>query len=330
MNGGANERRVELEAAGPLTTIQDLGRPGYAAQGIGPAGAADPPALRLANALVGNADNAAGLEFTLLGPTLRFLCDVEIALAGALFECTLAGKSVPCWAPIRVSAGSRLKIGGTATGCRGYLAIGGGIAVAPVLGSRSQDVNSRIGPLNGQPLANGTRLPLGTAPAPGVKNAGWSLAAPCWKAPVRPLTLPLMPATHTDCLDAASRRTLFEHTFRIGQNSNRVGCRLESHALKLKQSLEMISAAVLPGTVQLPPSGTPIAMLCEAPVTGGYPRIGHIAQLDLTRLAQLKPGDEVRFTPVTVDKAQQQYLQRERELRALQAHIAKRRTGTWP
>lgn len=331
MTRGSRHRRLEIVAAGTLTTVQDLGRHGHSAQGISSAGAADLPALRLANALVGNAERAAALEFTLQGPTLHFQCDVEVALAGAPFDCQLDGEPVPSWAPVSVAAGATLKIGIARLGCRGYLAVGGGIDVTPVLGSRSQDINGGIGPLSAQALPAGTPLPLGPAPKPAVPgDTSWALAARCWTAPTRPLVLPLMPGSHTDSLDTASTHALFSQAFIIGVNSNRVGCRLEGVPLHLEQPLEMISEALLPGVVQLPPGGTPIALLCEAPTTGGYPRIGHISTLDLTRLAQLKPGDAVRFSRNSTWQARLQHVQRERALRALHANIAQRRRGDWP
>lgn len=324
-------RTVEVESAGLLTTVQDTGRFGYTSIGVGHAGAADVPALRLANALVGNADDAAALEFTLTGPRLRFDTDAEIALTGAPFACRIDDEAIPSWALVKIRAGALLTITNAPFGCRGYLAIGGGIASPAVLRSRSEDLNNGIGPHGGRCLRAGDTLPLGPAPTPAIEsNMHWALAARCWTHDQRPLTLPLMDATHTKQLDAASLNALFGAHFRIGVASNRVGCRLEGPRLQLRQPLELISAGVLPGTLQLPPDGVPIALLCEAPLTGGYPRIGHIANLDLTRLAQLRPGDTIHFVRTTPTIARRQWTRREQQLRALQATIARRRKGTTP
>lgn len=330
---------VEVLKPGLLTTPQDRGRIGLAHLGIGRAGAMDAPALRLANALAGNPADACALEITLLGPTLRFHTDTDIALTGAPVEARVDGVRVPLWAPLRVRAGATLALGGMRHGCRSYLAVRGGFAFAPVLGSRSLDVNAALGPLDGRALRAGDVLPIGAAPEvdatargkPRASSSPTEAISPGWSLDFRPWfdgeaqrPLRLLPGTHTTRLDATSQAALFEETFRVAADSNRVGYRLEGPHLALAEPLELVTEASVAGTVQLPPSGQPIVLMAEHPVSGGYPRIGHVAAVDLPRLAQRRPGDAVRFVTTTPEEARRRLAERERRLQRLEAAIALR------
>jgi len=321
---------IEVLTPGLLSSLQDRGRPGLAHLGIGRAGAADLPALRLAHALVGNPPDACALEITLTGPTLRLHRDVELALTGAPVAAEANGRALPGWTPLRLKAGSVLRLGGMRHGCRSYLAVRGGIDVATVLGSRSQDLNAGLGPLDGRALRAGDRLPLGAtdAFAGDADHAAWSLDPRPWfdGAVARPLRL--LSGTHTERLDAASREALFAASFRIAAASNRVGCRLDGPRLALHAPLELISEGVVAGTVQLPPNGQPIVLLCEHPVSGGYPRIGQLAAVDLPRLAQRRPGDALRFAPVDAGEAARLLEAREQRLLRMETAIARRRAAS--
>ena len=339
---------VVVLKAGLLTTLQDRGRCGFAAIGVGHAGPMDDVSFRLANALVGNAGTVAALEISVLGPRLRFETDATIALTGAHFEMHIDAITVPTWQRTRIRAGSVLDVGAVKYGARAYLAVAGGFAVDAVLGSRSTDVNAGLGPLNGRPLATGDRLVISTdagaashtepprqgstrgiGPSPLIPRrptSAWWLDPRPWfdadiKQPIR-----LIRGAHWAALDAASRATLFAHEFRIGVNSNRVGYRLEGPNLAFGVPLELISEAVAFGTLQLPPNGQPIALMAEHPTTGGYPRIGQVAAIDLPRLAQRRPGDHVRFLETGMEEAQTRYLSRERALARLIDVIATRIT----
>ncbi|HEX7111008.1 MAG TPA: biotin-dependent carboxyltransferase family protein, partial [Mizugakiibacter sp.] len=239
---------VEVLKPGLLTTPQDRGRIGLAHLGVGRAGAMDAPALRLANALAGNAADACALEITLLGPTLRFHADTDIALTGATIEARVDGAHVPLWAPLHVRAGATLTLGGMRHGCRSYLAVHGGFAFTPVLGSRSLDVNAALGPPDGRALRAGDVLAIGAAAdidaaasrKPRAASAPAAAASPGWSLDFRPWfdgeaqrPLRLLPGTHTARLDAASRAALFDATFRAAADSNRVGYRLEGPRLAL-------------------------------------------------------------------------------------------------
>ena len=329
---------ITVLAAGLLTSVQDLGRHGHAALGVGTAGAMDSIALRLANLLVGNAEDAAGLEFTLRAPRLRFESDCVIALTGAPVETAGAGAGVPMWRPLRVRAGAQIDFGSARAGVRSYLAVAGGIDATPLLGSRSTDINAALGPNAGACVSAGARLTIAAttdsrralqarlfgADAPGNKQhdagivaAKWSIDPAPWFDADASIPIAAIRGAHFDRLEPASQRALFAQAFRVGAQSNRVGCRLDGARLALGAPLELVSEGVVPGVVQLPPAGAPIVLMAEAPTTGGYPRIAHVAGVDLPRLAQRRPGDTVRFCETTLDAAQASQLERERALAAL-------------
>ncbi|HEX4479841.1 MAG TPA: biotin-dependent carboxyltransferase family protein [Rudaea sp.] len=304
---------IHVVAPGMLTSVQDLGRHGFAHLGVGTAGAMDSPALRLANALVGNEDNAAALEVTLRGPTLRFDTPTLIALTGGEV-------ATPMWRPVFIDAETTLDIGALHSGCRTYLAVAGGLRAPMLMSSRSADINGGIGRalVAGDTLAHDPYVEAAS-------HAAWSLDPAPWFDAHDDAPIHLIRGAHFAHLDATSRKTLFTREFRIDTQSNRVGYRLTGETLRLSEPLELISEGVTPGTVQLPPGGAPIVLMREAPTTGGYPRIGHIASVDLPRLAQRRPGQIVRFADISPADARTMYLRRERELRVLQRSIADRR-----
>ena len=335
---------IEVLAAGWATSVQDLGRSGYAPIGVGSAGAMDPVALRLANVLAGNVEHAAALEITLRGPRLRFDADAIIALAGAPIEAVCAGRKLPMWRPLRVRAGAELELGAISNGARAYLGVAGGIDTPLLLGSRSTDVNAALGPFGGRALLAGDVLALGESSEPqqaleqtlaarsahdGDGDAAfgavkWSLDPSPWLDPTDVHVIALIRGAHWAALDGASQKALFTAEFRVGNQSNRVGYRLSGPALKLRAPRELISEGTVPGTMQLPPSGEPIVLMAEAPTTGGYPRIGHVASTDLPRLAQCRPGERVRFAELSLADAQTRYLERERRLAALVRNVRDR------
>ena len=321
---------VEVVKPGLLTTLQDAGRRGYAALGVGRAGAMDEPSWRLANALVGNYANEAALEITLAGPTLRFPRDAVIALTGGIVEARANGQSLPAWTSCFVPAGTLLRLGVMRHGCRSYLAVRGGFDSAPVLGSRSTDLHACIGPLQGRALQAQDVIPFGRHAAVRWFRTGKEVQALRWGLDPQPwldygqAPLALMRGHHCHALDEASQRALFTQRFAVSKDSNRTGSRLEGTPLQLRQPLELISEATLPGTLQLPPSGQPIMLLAEAPVTGGYPRIGQLAAVDLARLAQRRPGDAIYFRETSMDEAFERLRKREEALQRLLQRIEQR------
>ncbi|CAG7656477.1 biotin-dependent carboxyltransferase family protein [Paenibacillus allorhizosphaerae] len=333
---------IVVESPGLLTTVQDGGRFGSRAIGVSVGGAADTFALRTANALVGNAPGAAALETTMTGASLRFERDALVALCGADHPDARAedGTPLPGWLPVFVRSGTLLRLGPARRGLRAMLAVAGGIAVPAVLGSRSTHMRAALGGFAGRALQAGDRLPAGPLPAAAAALAArlartaapgtalvpstWGLA-PRWRPPyAEQPTLRVMRGREADSFEAASLEALFAAPYRVTPQSDRMGCRLEGGPLRLRAPLEMISEAVAPGAVQVPPDGQPIALLAEAQTTGGYPRIAHIAAVDLPLLAQVRPGGAVRFAEIGLEEAQALYVMRERALRQFTAAAAVR------
>jgi len=326
---------IAVLAPGLLTTVQDGGRRGCANLGVGTAGAMDSVALRLANILVGNVENAQALEITLRGPRLRFDADTLIALTGAPLDAGCGGEAVPMWRPVRLRAGAELALGHLRNGARAYLAVAGGVGVKPQLASCSVDLNGGIG---GCALAAGDVLPGPAEPkslcaslrdeldagGAAIAAAKWSLDPAPWFEHASAEPIRVTPGQHFSELDTASQQALLGTAFRIGTDSNRVGYRLAGAQLHVRKPLELVSAGVVPGTLQLPPGGAPIVLMAEAPTTGGYPRIAHVITIDLPRLAQRRPGDNVRFTQISLGEAQTRYLERERAIAALARTVSAR------
>ncbi|MFI7574568.1 biotin-dependent carboxyltransferase family protein [Micromonospora sp. NPDC049497] len=276
---------IEVLRAGALTTVQDLGRPGWAHLGVPRSGALDPDALRLANRLVGNPESAAGLEITLTGCELRFRLAATVALTGADVAVRVGGRPGDTGRPLSVSAGAVLRVDAPRAGLRTWLAVGGGIAVEPVLGSRATDTLSGLGP---PPLRDGDRLPVG-APAGPPAPVDVTVAPPV-PDEVR-LTVRLGP--RDDWFTAAARDRLLRSAYAVSPLSNRVGARLTGAPLPRAVAGELPSEGIVLGAVQVPADGQPLVFLADHPTTGGYPVIGVVD--DVTPLAQARPGTTVRF-----------------------------------
>lgn len=283
----APEPALEIVVPGPLTTIQDLGRPGLAALGVGPSGAADRTSLRLANRLVGNAESAAGLELTFGGLRARSLGLATIALTGAPCPATVGGRAVGMDGPITVRPGEPIVIGTPTSGVRTYLAVRGGLAVPPVLGARSTDVLSGLGP---EPVTAGTVLPIGA------EAAGFPLVdQAAVRRPAGEVLLRIMPGPRDDWFEPGALRTLEADAYVVTTDSNRIGVRLDGPELRRAESAELPPEGMVRGALQVPPHGKPVLLLADHPVTGGYPVIAVVVDEDVDRAGQLRPGERVRF-----------------------------------
>lgn len=281
--------RLGVVHAGPRTTVQDLGRPGSAHLGVTGSGALDRPALALANRLVGNPPSAAGLETTMGGCTLRATGHAAtVAVTGALAVVTVAGRVADRGAPVAVPAGAVLTVGPALDGVRSYLAVAGGLDVAPVLGSRSTDTLSGLGPAE---LRDGDVLPVGrpTGPATAVDVVLWDPAPD-------PLLLGVSPGPRADWLTAAGATTLTSATWEVSSSTDRVGVRLVGPSLDRADRGELASEGLVVGSVQVPADGVPLVFLADHPTTGGYPVVAVVDPGDLPALAQARPGTRVRFT----------------------------------
>ena len=286
---------LEVLATGPLATVQDLGRPGHAAWGVGASGAADRASLRLGNRLVGNSEDAGALEVTLGGLAVRALGDVLAALTGAPCPTQVkrrrGARIVAHNAVLTLGRGDELTLGPPSTGLRTYLAVRGGIDVAPVLGSRSTDVLAGLG---SDALTAPMRLPVGPPPAdyPCVD------LAPVADPPSGDVTLRVVPGPRDDWFTPAALDTLLSQDWTVTPDMDRVGVRLDGPELSRAVGGELPSEGVVRGALQVPPSGRPTLFLSDHPVTGGYPVIAVVLDADVDRAAQARPGQRLRFRRV--------------------------------
>ena len=273
---------------GPLTTVQDRGRPGWAHLGVPRAGALDGPGAALANRLVGNSVEAAVLETTLGGVSLQASTAMTLAVTGADAPVTVDGRSVAAREPVAVRSGQTLCVGPARTGLRSYVAAAGGIDVPAVLGSRSTDTLSGMGPA---PLTKDQELPVGD-PLGDPRGVDVSVVRPL----VPPTLLRFRPGPRADWFADEALEALTRSTYAVSSDSNRVGVRLNGPGLDRHRTGELPSEGLVLGAIQVPASGEPLVFLNDHPTTGGYPVVGVVAAGDLPACAQLRPGDEVRFT----------------------------------
>jgi KipI family sensor histidine kinase inhibitor len=290
---------IRILSPGLQTTIQDLGRFGYTHFGVSASGAADPLALRAGNLLVGNAENAAALEMTLVGAVLEFETDAVIALTGSDF-----GAGLPLWTALDIKAGQTVRCGATRSGARAYLALRGGIGVPKAMGSASVHVMTGVG---GRPLRAGDVLPIGDAAIRRPRTA------PC-PAPEFARTGPLRvtPGPQAHWFSGE----LYAAAYQVAEESNRMGIRLRGPAIPSPAG-HMLTEGVPLGAIQVPPDGQPIILFVEHQTTGGYPKPANVISADFWRLGQLRPRDEVRFERVTLDQALDLLREQEQWLYAL-------------
>ena len=281
-------RRLAVIDPGLLTTVQDRGRPGLAHLGVPRSGAADGPSAAAANALVGNAPEAAVLETTLTGCVLRVEAAAVVAVTGATCPIFVGGVRAPWGRPFRMAPGQTLEVAPATVGLRSYIAVRGGIYVDPVVGSRSTDTLSGLGPAA---LAAGDRLAWGVAQEPDAQLFATPALAPDLLDGVA--LLDCEPGPRVDWLGAAGWAELTGRLWTVGGASNRVGLRLEGEALARERHGEIETEGMVLGAVQLPPSGLPVIFLADHPTTGGYPVVGVLTSAAVARAAQARPGDAI-------------------------------------
>lgn len=309
--------------AGFLTSVQDLGRVGLREFGVSPGGALDPHALRVANLLVGNEESAAGLEITFGGLRIRFVEDRIIAWCGGNFEVHIGSTVLPAGHPALVRSGEDFSIESPAIGCRAWLAISGGIDVPAVLGSRATDLKSAFGGMNGRAIRDGEELPLRQNPDRSKslaeklrveKIARWKPPHD-WSSPARrePVLRFIRGGDLNHCTPEAIKR-FGETGFFVSPDSDRMGVRLDGPSIERAGEADLLSEAVAPGTVQVPPNGKPILLLNDCQTIGGYPKLAHVITVDLPIAAQLRAADTVRFTEVSLSNAHRLLYERERDL----------------
>jgi antagonist of KipI len=310
---------VIVERGGFFTSVQDLGRSGFRQFGVSLGGALDSFGLRVSNLLVGNNVGAAALEIIFGGLQLQFTDERVVAWCGGEFDVRIGSRLLPAGHACSVSAGEQLKFGPPQIGCRSWLAISGGIEVPVVLGSRSTDLRANFGGFQGRALRDGDELRLGefrrsqTAAIERIRS--WT-AAHDWVKPAKPdPTLRFIRGVDWNRFNASMLQRLTREAFAVSPDSDRMGVRLDGPELKRQDKADLISEPVAPGTIQVPPSPdlSGILLLGDCQTIGGYPKIAHVITVDLGVAAQLRAGDHVRFSEVSLADAHRLLLERERE-----------------
>ncbi len=294
MNGA-----LSVLAVGPLATLQDAGRVGYQRFGLSPCGALDQESFAIANLLLGQQESTPAVEFTLVVGRFHVVeGSLSLAFAGN-FALEIDGRPAPSWSAFTLEPGQELKIGAAKSGSRGYLACSGGFVAERWLGSASTDLKAGRGGYQGRCLQVGDRLS----------------AAMAGQQPATPLTLPeqhrltwsktvrVVVGPQDDYFAEDVRKLFIRDSYRVSEKMDRMGIRLSGATLPAHKGHNIISDAIAPGSIQVPPQGEPIVLLADRQTTGGYPKIATVISADMPSLAQLRPGDEVTFVPVTVDQA---------------------------
>jgi biotin-dependent carboxylase-like uncharacterized protein len=302
---------IQVQAPGLQTTVQDLGRNGFGPIGVSPSGAADPISLRLGNRLVANDESAAGLEMMLLGGTFVFPQGAILALTGSDFGAMLDDVRLDVGTSVEVRPGQTLRLGPTSSGARCYVCVHGGIAVKPFLGSASTHILSGLGGFEGRALRKGDVLRIGPATKPFRKR---TIAPHALEHLSRHNVLRVTPGSQVDWFSESSLRSFYAGAYRVGEQSDRMGLRLEGAAITQRRAGEMITEGVSLGAIQVPAGGSPIILFVEQQTTGGYPKIANVISADLHRVGQLRPRDEIRFELVTFDAARSLLIEQEKLL----------------
>lgn len=309
-------KSIRVEAPGLLATVQDLGRSGFGPIGVSPAGAADPLSLRLGNRLVGNPENVAAVEMTLLGGTFVFSQGAIAALAGSDFGASVDDAEIASGESFEIRAGQTLRLGSSRSGARCYLCLQGGIAVPIFLGSASTHVLSHLGGFDGRPLQKGDVLNIGDFSAPFRKR----VIAPRVRDYLALFNvLRVTPGPQAEWFSEHSSRAFYSSSYRVAEQANRMGLRLEGAPLAEEVKRPMITEGVSLGAIQVPSSGLPIILFVDQQTTGGYPKIANVISADLHRVGQLRPRDEIRFEQVAFDEARALLLEQEKLLASAEA-----------
>jgi antagonist of KipI len=307
---------IRVNNPGLLTTIQDAGRHGYSHLGISSCGAADSLAYRIANLLLGNEENAAALEMTLLGATLEFEDAAVVAVTGADCDCRVNGKVTPMWQAIEVAPGEVLACAEMKTGARAYLAVEGGFAVAPVLGSASTDRAGHFGGYRGRKLLKGDLLRIRKQRAANSRRARRLQTNPLDtlypRSPIR-----VTRGSQQDLFDREAFEKLFSRAYLVSDDSDRSGLRLKGEAIRPLNASQLITDGIPLGAIQVPQDGQPIILFVDQQTTGGYLKIANVIAADMHRVGQLRPRDSVRFAEVTMAEALESVRQQEEWLKTI-------------
>jgi antagonist of KipI len=305
---------IHVLRPGLLTTIQDMGRYGYQHFGVSVSGAMDRWALMVGNRLLGNPDQAAGLEITIQGPELFIERALTIAITGADLSPSAHGAMLPMWAVVAMAAGSRLQFGLRRQGARAYLAVAGGIDEPLILGSRSTHTHTGVGSLGGRALQKGDRLKVGVATTASAQYVGRAFPQSHRSRYLTSPTVRVIPGPHVDRFTHEALQVLVESPYRVTSESDRMGYRLRGAALRHRTSADLVSHAVTFGAIQIPAEGQPILLMADCQTTGGYATLATMIAADRSVAAQVSPGDSLSFMLTTQDNASELFRSNHAEL----------------
>ncbi|MCV9884343.1 5-oxoprolinase subunit C family protein [Metabacillus halosaccharovorans] len=329
---------IKVTEPGLLTTIQDLGRKGFQQYGVVVGGVMDDAAARLANIMVGNSEDEAVLELTVIGPSLMFEQDYLISICGADLSAKIDNIRVPLWRPVLVKKGSCLTFGRPINGCRSYVAVAGGFDVPVVMNSRSTYIRGKIGGIHGRALIEGDRLNqrkqeslfaraiIGSLRreehSTPFQSVNWTIPTHKRTTNHKNPTLRIIKGPQFSMFSSLSQEEFLTEAYKVTPQSDRMGYRLSGSKLDVTSQLNLLSEAVPMGTIQVPNDGQPIVLMSDHQTIGGYPKIGYVISVDLPLMSQVMPGELVRFKEVSVLEAQHLLLQRENEIKQLKIGIA--------
>jgi len=327
--------KIAVLNPGLLTTIQDLGRSGYQKYGVIVSGAMDTYAMRISNILVGNEENEGVLEITLIGPSLKLEKGTLFAITGGDISPTISGKKVPKGRPIYLNNDSILKFGPCKSGCRSYLAVAGGFEVLKVMESKSTYLRAEFGGFKGRALQKDDILSIGAKNSKSTKiikkleeiKSKSDFVCPSWYIKnfmiqnSESTVIRVFEDRQFHKVSEEGMNKFFNSKFNIDIRSDRMGYRLSGEKIELKEKLEMISEEVSVGTIQIPPDGNPIILLADRQTAGGYPKIAHVASVDIQKIVQLKPNDKIEFKKITLREAEKLYFEREKDIVELKKSI---------
>ncbi|MER2060768.1 MAG: biotin-dependent carboxyltransferase family protein [Niallia sp.] len=327
---------ITVLSSGMLSSIQDLGRYGFQKHGVIVSGAMDTYSLRIGNLIVGNKEGEAGLEITLLGPTLLFESDMLIAITGGDLSPEIGGKLVPLWRPVFVKKGSVLKFGKIKAGCRAYLSVAGGFTVPEILNSKSTYLRARIGGYKGRAIKAGDRLEVTSISHHSKKlinklhnktasdafiTTKWFVDFHKFISFANEYRIRVLAGNHFSLCSIKSQMNFYTGKYTITPQSDRMGYRITGPEVKLNEKCELLSEAVTFGTIQLPPDGKPIILVADRQTTGGYPKIAQVVSADLSLIAQMKPGEKIRFQESTLQEAEYLLMEKEQGVRELEIFL---------
>lgn len=300
---------MKVLSPGALTTVQDLGRYGYQQFGMPCCGVMDQNAYRTANELLSNTGNEAVLEHTLFGGSYLFDSDTVIALTGADMNPVLNRLPLPMNRPVFVQAGSTLTLGFAASGCRTYLAVLGGIDVPVTLGSRSTNLKCGIGGYEGRALRQGDVLKTGTPPFSYGEFCRRFSSKTTYTLPEHPsypssITVRVVEGPQNHYFTEDGLRTFYSEPYTLSEQSDRMGCRMDGPSIESIHGTDIVSDAIVFGSIQVTPAGQPIILMADRQTTGGYAKIATVCSFDLPSLAQCRPGNTVRFRKISIEEAQ--------------------------